>query len=232
VNACLGSCLFGMSLGAGALGGMLGMASGIFILLAATTFVSALLYAINRLRRPRGTALSVVSRPGAGNSARHHHLDDAIDRCALGAVASYRAVAVAALGARQSCWTAARPRRLPLCRSNPSAGGRWRDYLWFRHTDGGLAPAVAPTRHGQALDNVCDEPPPRSRRWGRLGHRGRAGGAARPAGADLPCCLPGRRQRPCARPFSRSSRFPMGWRSLPIRQRSASPPRPGLLPAA
>jgi uncharacterized membrane protein YfcA len=57
VNACLGSCLFGMSLGAGALGGMLGMASGIFILLAATTFVSALLYAIS------GFGFAVVAAP-------------------------------------------------------------------------------------------------------------------------------------------------------------------------
>src|SRR6202040_462784 len=26
-------------------------------------------------------------------------------------------------------------------------------------------------RQGKALDGVCDEPRPRSRRWGRLGHR-------------------------------------------------------------
>jgi hypothetical protein len=57
VNACLGSCLFGMSLGAGALGGMLGMASAIFILLAATTFVSALLYAIS------GFGFAVLAAP-------------------------------------------------------------------------------------------------------------------------------------------------------------------------
>lgn len=46
MSGCLGSCLFGMSFDAGALGGMLGMASGFFILLAATTFASALLYTI------------------------------------------------------------------------------------------------------------------------------------------------------------------------------------------
>src|SRR5882672_10213747 len=40
-----------------------------------------------RLRRPRGTALSLVYRPGTGNSAGHHHLDGAVDRCASGAVA-------------------------------------------------------------------------------------------------------------------------------------------------
>jgi uncharacterized protein len=43
MSAGFGSWLLGMSLGASALGGMLGMASGIFIVLAATTFGSALL---------------------------------------------------------------------------------------------------------------------------------------------------------------------------------------------
>src|SRR6201981_1564801 len=47
MNAGFGSLLFGMSLAAGARGGMLGMASSIFIVLAATTFASALLYAIS-----------------------------------------------------------------------------------------------------------------------------------------------------------------------------------------
>jgi hypothetical protein len=47
MNADLGSWLFGMSLGASALGGMLGMASAIFIVLAATTFGSARLYAMS-----------------------------------------------------------------------------------------------------------------------------------------------------------------------------------------
>ena len=42
-----GPWLLGMSLGASTLGGMLGMASGIFIVLAAATFGSALLYAIS-----------------------------------------------------------------------------------------------------------------------------------------------------------------------------------------
>ena len=45
MNAGFGSWLLDMSLGASALGGMLGMASGIFVVLAATTFGSALLYA-------------------------------------------------------------------------------------------------------------------------------------------------------------------------------------------
>jgi uncharacterized protein len=51
------SWLFGMSLGAGALGGMLGMASGIFIVLAATTFGSALLYAVS------GFGFAVLAAP-------------------------------------------------------------------------------------------------------------------------------------------------------------------------
>ena len=47
MNAGFGSWLLGTSLGANALGGMLGMAIGIFIVLATTTFGSALLYAIS-----------------------------------------------------------------------------------------------------------------------------------------------------------------------------------------
>ena len=53
MNASFGSWLLGMSLGAGALGGMLGMAGGIFIVLAAMTFGSALLYAISGSERGR-----------------------------------------------------------------------------------------------------------------------------------------------------------------------------------
>jgi uncharacterized membrane protein YfcA len=53
----LGSWLFGMSLGGSAIGGMLGMASGIFIVLAATTFASALLYAIS------GFGFAVLAAP-------------------------------------------------------------------------------------------------------------------------------------------------------------------------
>ena len=47
MNADFGPWLFGMSLGMSALAGMLGMAVGVFIVLAATTFGSALLYAIS-----------------------------------------------------------------------------------------------------------------------------------------------------------------------------------------
>ena len=47
MNAGSESWLFGISLSASALGGMLGMASSIFIVLAAATFGSALLYAIS-----------------------------------------------------------------------------------------------------------------------------------------------------------------------------------------
>jgi hypothetical protein len=57
MNAGFGSWLFGMSLGASALSGMLGMASSIFIVLAATTFGSALLYAIS------GFGFAVLAAP-------------------------------------------------------------------------------------------------------------------------------------------------------------------------
>jgi uncharacterized protein len=57
MNAGFGSWLLGMSPGAGALGGMLGMATGIFIVLAATTFGSALLYAIS------GFGFAVLAAP-------------------------------------------------------------------------------------------------------------------------------------------------------------------------
>ena len=52
MNAGFGFWLYGVSLGASALGGMRGMASGIFIVLAATTFGSALLCAINSIPAP------------------------------------------------------------------------------------------------------------------------------------------------------------------------------------
>jgi hypothetical protein len=57
MNADFGSWLLGMSLGASTLGGMLGMAIGIFIVLAATTFGSALLYAIS------GFGFAVLAAP-------------------------------------------------------------------------------------------------------------------------------------------------------------------------
>jgi uncharacterized membrane protein YfcA len=57
MNADFGSWLLGMSLGTNALGGMLGMAIGIFIVLAATTFGSALLYAIS------GFGFAVLAAP-------------------------------------------------------------------------------------------------------------------------------------------------------------------------
>jgi hypothetical protein len=57
MNAGFESWLFGVSLGAGALGGMLGMASSMFIVLAATTFVAALLYAVS------GFGFAVVAAP-------------------------------------------------------------------------------------------------------------------------------------------------------------------------
>ena len=57
MKAGFGSWLLGMSLGAGALGGMHGMAIGIFIVLAATTFGAALLYAIS------GFGFAVLAAP-------------------------------------------------------------------------------------------------------------------------------------------------------------------------
>jgi uncharacterized membrane protein YfcA len=57
MNAGFGSWLLGMSLGASALGGMRGMAIGIFIVLAATTFGSAMLYAIS------GFGFAVLAAP-------------------------------------------------------------------------------------------------------------------------------------------------------------------------
>jgi hypothetical protein len=57
MDAGLGSWLLGMSLGASTSGGMLGMAGGIFIVLAATTFGSALLYAIS------GFGFAVLAAP-------------------------------------------------------------------------------------------------------------------------------------------------------------------------
>ena len=57
MNADFGSWLLGMALGASALGGVLGMAIGIFIVLAATTFGSALLYAIS------GFGFAVLAAP-------------------------------------------------------------------------------------------------------------------------------------------------------------------------
>ncbi len=52
-----GASLVGMSLGAGALGGMLGIAGGMFVVLATTTFVAGLLYAVS------GFGFAVVAAP-------------------------------------------------------------------------------------------------------------------------------------------------------------------------
>jgi len=57
MNGGFGSWLFGMALDAGAPGGMLGMAGGIFIALAATTIIAALLYAIS------GFGFAVLAAP-------------------------------------------------------------------------------------------------------------------------------------------------------------------------
>jgi uncharacterized membrane protein YfcA len=57
MNAGFGSWLLGMALGVGALGGMFGMASGILIAPAATTIVTALIYAIS------GFGFAVLAAP-------------------------------------------------------------------------------------------------------------------------------------------------------------------------
>ena len=57
MNAGFGSWLLGIALGTGAPGGMLGMAGGIFVALAATTIVAALIYAIS------GFGFAVVAAP-------------------------------------------------------------------------------------------------------------------------------------------------------------------------
>src|ERR1700724_3341773 len=57
MNAGFGSWLFGMSFGAGAPGGMLGIAGGMFVVLAATTIVAGLLYAIS------GFGFAVLAAP-------------------------------------------------------------------------------------------------------------------------------------------------------------------------
>jgi uncharacterized membrane protein YfcA len=57
MDAGFGSWLLGMSHGTSAMGGMLGMASSIFIVLAATTFGSALLYAVS------GFGFAVLAAP-------------------------------------------------------------------------------------------------------------------------------------------------------------------------
>jgi hypothetical protein len=99
-------------LGASALGGMLS----IFIVLAATTFGSALLYAIS------GFGFAVLAVPPFLlflDPARTIELviiiSTVLSIVVLRGCAGYRAVAAASLGARRSCWVAARPRRLPLC---------------------------------------------------------------------------------------------------------------------
>jgi uncharacterized protein len=64
MNADFGSWLLGMPLGASALGGMLGMATGIFIVLAATTFGSAL---IERTRGGNHRSMISAAPPACGN---------------------------------------------------------------------------------------------------------------------------------------------------------------------
>ena len=116
MNAGFGSSLYGMSLGASASGGMRGMASGIFIVLAATTFGSALLYAVSSFGFAVLAALLFLLFLKPAPAIQLVIIISTVlsIRCASGVVAGDRAVAAASLGARRSCWVAARPRRLPV----------------------------------------------------------------------------------------------------------------------
>ena len=191
MNAGFGSWLFSMLLGVGALGGMLGMPSSMFIALAATTSIAALLYTIS------GFGFAVLAAP-------LFLLFDPARAIQLVIIISTALSSSWFQGccrqSRRGCYCAWRWAVLSVCRSgsspsvmrsDPGAGGRWGHDLWLRRVDGGLPPLVEPTRPGHALDGVCDEPRPRSRRRGRLGHRQRGGGDGRAAGADLPAACRG-----------------------------------------
>ena len=95
-----------MSLGANALGGMLGMTTGIFVVLAATTFGSALLYAIS------GFGFAVLAAP-----LFLLFLDPAraIQLVIIISTALSIIMLRGLLPAIAPCWAAARPRRLPFC---------------------------------------------------------------------------------------------------------------------
>ena len=196
MNAGFGSWLFGMSLGAGALDGMLGIAGGMFVVLAATTFVAALLYAVS------GFGFAVVAAPLFLlflDPARAIQLviiistapSIAMVRGALAAIAPWLLLRQA-LGSLVG---------LPL----ELVAFRDADPILVRAAAGatifGFAVLMAVSRRrpgqpgqGQHWTAFGDEPRPRSRRRGRLGHRERAGRDARSAGADLPAaCGPAAR---------------------------------------
>src|SRR6516164_1900881 len=97
-----------------------------------------------RLCRARGAALSLVCRPAAGSSARHHRLDGAVTQRGFG-VAARRCLGLAAAPYdRRSRRVAARSFGVPLRRSAAgSARGRGYDPL-IRVADGvTLGPASA-----------------------------------------------------------------------------------------
>ena len=89
MNAGFGSWLLGMALGAGAPDGMLGMAGGIFIALAATTIVTALLYAISGFGFAVLLAplLSLVSRTRHRQFSSSSSSRRCFDRCGSGSAA-------------------------------------------------------------------------------------------------------------------------------------------------
>jgi hypothetical protein len=116
MDADLGSWLFGTPLGA--MGGMLGMAIAIVIVLAATTFGSALLYATS------GFGFAVLAAP-----------------LFLLFLDPPRAIQLVII--ISTVRAAARPRRLPLRQSDPGPGGRRSADPWLRHTDGSPATGQA-----------------------------------------------------------------------------------------
>ena len=100
-----------------------------------------------RLCRARGAALSLVCRPAAGSSARHHRLDGAVTQRGFG-VAARRCLGLAAAPYdRRSRRVAARSFGVPLRRSAAgSARGRGYDPL-IRVADGvTLGPALTAAR--------------------------------------------------------------------------------------
>jgi len=212
MNAGFGSWLFGMALGAGALGGMLGIAGGMFVVLAATTFVAGLLYAVS------GFGFAVVAAPlfllflDPGRAVQlviiiSTALSIAVVRGLLPAIAPWLLLRLA-LGSLVG---------LPL------------GLVAFRHADPILVRAAAgATIFGFAVLMAVSR-----RRSGQPGERKHWTAFAMSPGLDLAAgavsgiagalvgqpgppvliylyCLPGRRRPPCARRSLRSSRSHTG----------------------
>jgi len=219
MNAGFGSWLLGTSLGANALGGMLGMAIGIFIVLATTTFGSALLYAIS------GFGFAVLAAP-----LFLLFLDPA--RAIQLVIIISTALSIAVLRGLLPAITSGLLLRLAL----GSLLGLPLGLVAFRYADPILVRAAARAMiFGfailMAISRRRSNQPGEGRHWTAfamnpgldlaagavLGLRERAGGAARPAGADLSAaCRGGAEDRArdapcilCALLWS-DARFPCG----------------------